>query len=225
LPEVEKLLKEHGALRVAGGFNKTVTISGAPVGNRYVIIKWDDMAFLEKSYNGGVRAWIEKNAPDAVKFCCASRPCSKCAVKQIVTPNVPQGRGRYDTATYQTGAISTRTRGEGLQIRLLAGSTPPLYECPLLFLRAAKSHHGRQHPRPQRRVRMSRARSHQTLMDIRPRILGSRAANGLRGANNNAYVVSWSSRDYRDRNAGRRPSSVARSGCQPGASWARRSPC
>ena len=65
MPEVEKLLKEHGALRVAGGFNKTVTISGAPVGNRYVIIKWDDMAFLEKSYNGGIKAWIEKNAPDA----------------------------------------------------------------------------------------------------------------------------------------------------------------
>ena len=65
LPEVEKLLKEHGAQRVAGGFNKTKTISGAPVGNRYVIIKWDDMASFEKSYNGGVKAWIEKNAPDA----------------------------------------------------------------------------------------------------------------------------------------------------------------
>ena len=133
LPEVEKLLKEHGAQRVAGGFNKTVTMSGAPVGNRYVIIKWDDMASFEKSYNGGIKAWIEKNAPDAVQFCCASRRCSKCAVKQIVTPNVPQGRGRSDTATYQTGAISTRTRGEGLQIRLLAGSTPPLYEYPSFF--------------------------------------------------------------------------------------------
>ncbi len=65
LPEVEKLLKEHGAQRVAGGFNKTKTISGAPVGNRYVIIKWDDMASFEKSYNGGIKAWIEKNAPDA----------------------------------------------------------------------------------------------------------------------------------------------------------------
>jgi hypothetical protein len=67
------------------------------------------MAFLEKSYNGGIKAWIEKNAPDAVQFCCASRRCSKCA------------------------ALSTRTRGEGLQIRLLAGSTPPLYEYPSFF--------------------------------------------------------------------------------------------
>jgi uncharacterized protein (DUF1330 family) len=65
LPEVEKMLKEHGAQRVAGGFNKTKTISGAPVGNRYVILKWDDMASFDKAYNGGIKAWIEKNAPDA----------------------------------------------------------------------------------------------------------------------------------------------------------------
>ena len=65
LPEVEKMLKEHGAQRVAGGFNKTKTISGAAVGNRYVIIKWDDMASFDKAYNGGIKAWIEKNAPDA----------------------------------------------------------------------------------------------------------------------------------------------------------------
>lgn len=65
LPEVDKLIKEHNGQRVAGGFNKTKTISGSPAGNRYVILKWDDMATFEKSYNGGVKAWIEKNAPDA----------------------------------------------------------------------------------------------------------------------------------------------------------------
>jgi uncharacterized protein (DUF1330 family) len=65
LPEVDKLIKAHNGQRVAGGFNKTKTISGSPAGNRYVIIKWDDMAAFDKSYNGGIKAWIEKNAPDA----------------------------------------------------------------------------------------------------------------------------------------------------------------
>jgi hypothetical protein len=65
LPEVDRLIKDHNGQRVAGGFNKTKTISGNPAGNRHVILKWDDMATFEKSYNGGIRAWIEKNAPDA----------------------------------------------------------------------------------------------------------------------------------------------------------------
>ena len=65
LPEADKLIKENNGQRVAGGFNKTKTISGSPAGNRYVILKWDDMASFEKSYNGGIKAWIEKNAPDA----------------------------------------------------------------------------------------------------------------------------------------------------------------
>ena len=39
LPEVDKLIKENNGQRVAGGFNKTKTISGSPAGNRYVIIK------------------------------------------------------------------------------------------------------------------------------------------------------------------------------------------
>jgi hypothetical protein len=65
LPEVDKLIKENNGHRVAGGFDKTKTISGSPAGNRYVILKWDDMASFEKSYNGGVKAWIEKNGPGA----------------------------------------------------------------------------------------------------------------------------------------------------------------
>ena len=44
-------------------------------------------------------------------------------------------------------------------------------------------------------------------------------------ANNNAYVVTCSSRDYRDRNAGRRSLSVAHSSCDPRAGRARCSRC
>jgi uncharacterized protein (DUF1330 family) len=65
LPEVNKIIKEHNGQRVAGGFDKTKTISGSPAGNRFVILKWDDMASFDKSYDGGVKAWIEKNGPGA----------------------------------------------------------------------------------------------------------------------------------------------------------------
>ena len=65
LPEVNKMIKEHNGQRVAGGFDKTKTISGSPAGNRFVILKWDDMATFDKAYNGGIKAWIEKNGPDA----------------------------------------------------------------------------------------------------------------------------------------------------------------
>jgi uncharacterized protein (DUF1330 family) len=66
LPEVEKVLKEHGATRVAGGFNKAKLVDGKPsVGNRYVIIKWNNEEDFTKAQTGGVKAWIEKNAPEA----------------------------------------------------------------------------------------------------------------------------------------------------------------
>ena len=65
LPEVDKIIKENGGQRVAGGFNKTKLLSGLPVGNRYVIIRWDDIAAYEKAWDGGIKAWVNKNAPDA----------------------------------------------------------------------------------------------------------------------------------------------------------------
>jgi hypothetical protein len=65
LPDVDKLIKENNGVRVAGGFNKTKLISGLPVGNRYVIIRWDSEEAFTKALNGGIKAWIEKNAPDA----------------------------------------------------------------------------------------------------------------------------------------------------------------
>jgi hypothetical protein len=65
LPDVDKMIKENNGVRVAGGFNKTKLISGLPVGNRYVIIRWDSEEAFMKSLNGGIKAWIDKHAPDA----------------------------------------------------------------------------------------------------------------------------------------------------------------
>jgi uncharacterized protein (DUF1330 family) len=65
LPDVQKMIKETGGNYLAGGFNKTKLISGLPVGNRYVILRWDNEADYTKFLDGGARAWIQKNAPDA----------------------------------------------------------------------------------------------------------------------------------------------------------------
>jgi hypothetical protein len=66
LPEVGKLIKESGGERVAGGFDKAKTTFGSPpAGNRFVIVKWPDMASYEKGWGGGIKAWVEKHAPDA----------------------------------------------------------------------------------------------------------------------------------------------------------------
>jgi len=66
LSEVQKLIKNNGGVYVAGGFNKARLVDGKPpVGNRYVIIRWDNMSAFDRAEDDGVRAWIEKNAPDA----------------------------------------------------------------------------------------------------------------------------------------------------------------
>ena len=42
LPDVQKVIKEHGGALIAGSFNKTKLISGKPaVGNRFVILRWE----------------------------------------------------------------------------------------------------------------------------------------------------------------------------------------
>ena len=66
LPDVQKVIKEHGGALIAGGFNKTKLISGKPpVGNRFVIIHWNSESDYQKALDGGIKAWVEKNAPDA----------------------------------------------------------------------------------------------------------------------------------------------------------------
>ena len=66
LPDVLKIIKENGGVYVAGGFNKAKIDHGGPaVGNRYVIIRFENEAAYDKFFNGGGKAWIDKNAPGA----------------------------------------------------------------------------------------------------------------------------------------------------------------
>jgi uncharacterized protein (DUF1330 family) len=66
LSEVQKLIKNNGGVYVAGGFNKARLVDGKPpVGNRYVIIRWDNMSAFDRAEDDGVTAWIQKNAPEA----------------------------------------------------------------------------------------------------------------------------------------------------------------
>jgi uncharacterized protein (DUF1330 family) len=66
LPDVQKLIKEHGGEYLAGGFNKAKVDHGSPpAGNRYVIIRYENEAAYDKFWNGGGKAWIDKNAPEA----------------------------------------------------------------------------------------------------------------------------------------------------------------
>ncbi len=66
LPDVQKMIKEAGGVYIAGGFNKAkVDHGGPPVGNRYVIIRYENEAAYDKFYNGGGKEWIDKHAPAA----------------------------------------------------------------------------------------------------------------------------------------------------------------
>jgi hypothetical protein len=59
--DVEKWIKENHGTRVAGGFNKTKLVSGSPaVGNRYVIVRWDNEGDFDKAMSAGLKAWIDK---------------------------------------------------------------------------------------------------------------------------------------------------------------------
>ena len=49
----------------AGGFNKAkVDHGGPPVGNRYLIVRFENEAAYDKFYSGG-KEWIDKHAPEA----------------------------------------------------------------------------------------------------------------------------------------------------------------
>jgi uncharacterized protein (DUF1330 family) len=66
LPEVQKIIKENGGVYVAGGFNKAQVDHGdSKIGNRFVIIRYESGAAWKKYWDGGGKAWIEKNAPQA----------------------------------------------------------------------------------------------------------------------------------------------------------------
>jgi uncharacterized protein (DUF1330 family) len=64
--EAQKIIKDNGGVYIAGGFNKARLADGKPpVGNRYVIIKWENQSAFDRAEDDGIRAWIAKNAPQA----------------------------------------------------------------------------------------------------------------------------------------------------------------
>ena len=66
LPEVQKVIKETGGEYIAGGFNKAKLVRGKPaIGNRFVIIRYPNQADYEKGQSEGIKAWVDKNAPEA----------------------------------------------------------------------------------------------------------------------------------------------------------------
>ena len=66
LPDAQKIIKDAGGVYIAGGFNKAKVDHGSPaVGNRYVIIRYENEAAYDKFYNSGGKDWIDKNAPQA----------------------------------------------------------------------------------------------------------------------------------------------------------------
>jgi uncharacterized protein (DUF1330 family) len=66
LSDVQKIIKDSGGVYIAGGFNKAKLDHGGPaVGNRYVIIRFENEAAFNKYWSGGGKEWIDKNAPEA----------------------------------------------------------------------------------------------------------------------------------------------------------------
>jgi uncharacterized protein (DUF1330 family) len=54
---VLKAIADHGGKYVAGGFNKTMTLNGAPPPNRVVIVQFESMA--------NVKAWWDSDSQKA----------------------------------------------------------------------------------------------------------------------------------------------------------------
>ena len=65
LPDVRKMIKENGGEPIAGGFNRTKLVMGKPTRQPHVILRWESEEAFTKAHTGGVKAWIEKNAPEA----------------------------------------------------------------------------------------------------------------------------------------------------------------
>jgi uncharacterized protein (DUF1330 family) len=51
LPDAQKIIKDAGGVYIAGGFNKAKVDHGSPaVGNRYVLIRYENEAAYDKFY-------------------------------------------------------------------------------------------------------------------------------------------------------------------------------
>src|SRR5262249_19112770 len=66
VPDADKIVRENGGSRIAGGFNKAKLISGkTELGNRNVIPKLDSEEGYAKAGAAGVQPWVAKTAPGA----------------------------------------------------------------------------------------------------------------------------------------------------------------
>jgi uncharacterized protein (DUF1330 family) len=60
LPEARKIIIDHGGKYLAGGFNKTMTLEGAPPANRVVLVQFESMDAVKGWWNSGGRDASEK---------------------------------------------------------------------------------------------------------------------------------------------------------------------
>jgi uncharacterized protein (DUF1330 family) len=69
LPMALDLIKAGGGKYIAGGYNKSKSIMGAPPPNRYVLIRYDGGAeAFDKVWNGGLKDWVEKEGSKYADF-------------------------------------------------------------------------------------------------------------------------------------------------------------
>jgi hypothetical protein len=54
VPDAQKVIKDHGGVYPAGGFNKTVALTGAAPPNRVVIFKFEGADGAKKWWEGSV---------------------------------------------------------------------------------------------------------------------------------------------------------------------------
>ena len=60
LPAVLKVIKDGGGEYLAGGFDKAKLDYGAPaVASRYVIVRYDSADAYNKTWNGGLKKWVD----------------------------------------------------------------------------------------------------------------------------------------------------------------------
>jgi uncharacterized protein (DUF1330 family) len=60
LKDAQKVIFEHGGKYIAGGYDKTMSLSGAPLPNRVGILQFANVDAVKSWWNGGARDIQEK---------------------------------------------------------------------------------------------------------------------------------------------------------------------
>ena len=58
--ELRDAIKAGGGKLIAGGYNKTEVLDGAPPPNRYLIFQYPDKATHDKVWNENIKPWADK---------------------------------------------------------------------------------------------------------------------------------------------------------------------